>query len=104
MNRSAAVCVLTMGIYAAYRFIDHKFKSHTTTATQHSQKLETKRIVRETLLVGLIVFVSEKTYEAYTRGQMNTILQSFKGGGGNRHSPNEIDHDLLLVTPGELTD
>lgn len=73
--------------------------------TDNDPREDAKRVVRETLLVGLIVFASEKVYEAYAKGDVNAVFRTLKGasssesgsvGGGVPSAAH------LFVRPGEM--
>lgn len=72
--------------------------------TENDPREDTKRVVRDTLLVGLIVFASEKVYEAYAKGDVNAVFRTLKGGMGPSSSEGGTASSAahLFVRPGEM--
>ena len=75
--------------------------------TDNDPREDAKRVVRETLLVGLIVFASEKVYEAYAMGDVNAVFRTLKGASssesGSAGSGGGVPSAAhLFVRPGEM--
>lgn len=64
---------------------------------------DAKRVCRETLLVGLVVFASQKVYEAYAKGEMKAVFRALKGGASSPSEGGDASKAAhLFVRPGEM--